>query len=412
MQINTLKVFLNIFSYFKFLIPIKYSFQQIKGDIDMQTRPVAQCLEQVRQLVLTSNVLSIAEVTTLENSGRQLRARVDRAFEVVSRLLKHLLNGYEELDKLQNELQVFNKWLHSAQVKLADEEKYLSDLNQLPEQALRIKELLKEIIAYQADLRFITISTQKFVGEGKDYLQVLNDLRLSLTERLPHIEPVPSFKSPIRQTVSNVTVQYNELLNNVNSFAERQHQIDVCYHAYQDSLFKAKNWLSDVSVRVSATVSNPVATDIETIQEQANIAKSLYNEFLANGRLIDGLQQNLDSLLTSLIGAASAPEISSLEIPVDQVKKDYKHLLDVLDGRCKMLDMAFVQAQSVQDALDGLTNNIKMTEEKLIMHLQPASLIADHLQVGKLKFIYLTKKKLIFFFFSLKCVNLNSCWLN
>lgn len=188
--------------------------QQIKNDIDVQARPVSSCLEQVRQLVLTSgNVLSIAEVTTLENSGRQLRFRVDRSHESTAKLIRHLQNSFDELDKLQGEMHDFSRWLQTAQQSLGEEQSWLADLSQLPMQSIRIKDLQKEIIAHQADLRFINISTQKFVDEGKDYLAVLNDLRISLPERLPNIEPIASFKSPVRQTVSDLQKHYSDLLS-------------------------------------------------------------------------------------------------------------------------------------------------------------------------------------------------------
>lgn len=76
--------------------------KQIKDDVDGQSRPVAACLEQVRQLVLTGgDVLSAPEVSALENSGRELRSRVDRALERTAKLLKKLEAARDELGKLR-----------------------------------------------------------------------------------------------------------------------------------------------------------------------------------------------------------------------------------------------------------------------------------------------------------------------
>lgn len=76
--------------------------QQIKEDIDGQSSPVASCVEQVRQLVLTGvDVLSATEASTLENSGRELRVRVDRAQCCASKMLKKLSAAHNELDKLR-----------------------------------------------------------------------------------------------------------------------------------------------------------------------------------------------------------------------------------------------------------------------------------------------------------------------
>ena len=356
----------------------------------MQARPVASCLEQVRQLVLTSgNVLSIAEVTTLENSGRQLRFRVDRSHECTIKLVKHLQNSYDELDKLQGEIHDFSRWLQTAQQVCENEHTYLADFKQLPAQSVRIKDLQKEIIAHQADLRFITMSTQKFVDEGKDYLNVLNDLRISLPERLPNIEPIASFKSPVRQSLSDLQQHYSDLLTQANALGDRHNAIKEAYRLYNENLAKARNWLSDIQIRVSNVIAHPVGTDIETIQEQSNVAKALFNEFLANGKLVDGLHQNLINLLNTLSGIATPAEARDLEIPVEQVKKDYKQLLDAIDIRCKMLEVAFIQAQGVQDALDNLIAHMKQTEDKIHLQAQPASLIIEKLleQIREHQFI-------------------------
>lgn len=148
---------------------------------------------------------------------------------------------------------------------------------------------------------------------------------------------------------------------------------------YNENLAKARNWLSDVQVRVSGVIANPVGTDIETIQEQSNMAKALFNEFLANGKLIDGLQQSFSNLQFSLNGVATPDEINALEVPVEDVKKEYKTLLDAIDSRCKMLEVAYIQAQGVQDALDNLIANMKQTEERIHLQAQPASLIIEKL---------------------------------
>lgn len=314
---------------------------------------------------------------------------MDRAHDTTGKLIKHLQNSYDELDKLQGEMHDFSKWLSNAQECLNSEHAYLCDLKNLQTQSTRIKDLLKVIIAHQADLRFITMSTQKFVDEGKEYLAVLNDLRISLPERLPNIESIASFKSPVRQTVSDIQQRYTDLLNAVNAFADRQNQIKESYRLYIEHLERARNWLSDVQLRVSSVIAHPVGTDIETIQEQANIAKSLYNEFLANGKLIDNLQGGLNSLLVSLTGVTSPAENSALELPVDEIKRDYKSLLDAVDNRCKMLEVAYGQAQGVQVALDSLIAHMKQTEDKIHLQSQPASLVVEKLleQIREHQFI-------------------------
>nr|NP_725338.1 short stop, isoform C [Drosophila melanogaster]AAM68562.1 short stop, isoform C [Drosophila melanogaster] len=355
--------------------------KQIKDEIESQQRPVATCLEQIRQIVLTGgDVLSAPEVTTLENSGRELRSRVDRVNDRTVRLLRRLEAGRDELTKLRSELDVFSDWLQVARRTLEDKERSLSDLTRLPSQADSVREFVSDVIGHQADLRFITMAAQKFVDESKEFLAILNDFRTSLPERLPHVEPLSSAESPIRQEVSLVSAQYKDLLNRVNALQDRVSGLGGRQREYQDALDKANEWLRSVHPRVSRIISEPIAGDPKGVQDQMNEAKALHNELLSSGRLVDNAQQALDNLLRSLGGQLSPMEINQLELPIADLKNNYQQLLDNLGEHCKTLDKTLVQSQGVQDALDSLVGWVNQAEDKFKMNLRPASLIKERLQ--------------------------------
>lgn len=348
----------------------------------MQQRPVASCLEQVRQIVLTgSDVLSAPEVNALENSGRELRSRVDRAQDRSARLLKRLAGARDELVKLQSELEIFSTWLQSARRTLEDKERALSDLNKLPNQSDSTKEFVSDVIAHQADLRFITMSAQKFVDESKDFLGVLNEFRTTLPDRLPHIEPLPASESQIREDVSLVSAQYRDLLHRSNALSDRLSGLSGRQREYQENLDNAKAWMREVQPRVVKCLDDQPAADPSTVQDQLNEAKALHTEFLSQGRrLMDNMQQSLDWLMRSLAGQLSPSEVSALEIPVEDLKDKYQQYLEALNDRCRFLDTALVQSQGVQDALDGLVSWINQSEDKFKLNLRPASLIKERLQ--------------------------------
>ncbi|KAM7341558.1 dystonin-like protein short stop isoform 44-T47 [Cochliomyia hominivorax] len=355
--------------------------KQIKDEIETQLRPVATCLDQIRQIVLTGgDVLSAPEVTTLENAGRELRSRVDRINDRTVRLLRRLEAGRDELNKLRSELEIFSDWLQSARRTLEDKERALSDLNRLSSQAESVREFVSDVIGHQADLRFITMAAQKFVDESKEFLAILNDFRTSLPERLPHVEPLSSAESPIRQEVSLVSAQYKDLMNRVNALQDRISGLGGRQREYQDALDKANQWLRNTQPRISRLISEPIAGDPKSVQEQMNEAKALHNELLSNGRLVDNAQQALDSLLHTLGGQLSPMEINQLEIPIAELKDKYQGLLDTLGEHCKMLDKTLVQSQGVQEALDNLGSWVIQAEDKYKLQLRPASLIKERLQ--------------------------------
>ncbi|XP_017836803.1 dystonin isoform X21 [Drosophila busckii] len=355
--------------------------KQIKDEIESQQRPVATCLEQIRQIVLTGgDVLSAPEVTTLENSGRELRSRVDRVNDRTLRLLRRLEAGRDELTKLRSELDIFSDWLQLARRTLEDKERALSDLTRLSAQADNIREFVSDVIGHQADLRFITMAAQKFVDESKEFLAVLNDFRTSLPERLPHVEPLSSAESPIRQEVSLVSAQYKDLLNRVNALQDRVSGLGGRQREYQDALNKASEWLRSMQPRVSRIISEPIAVEPKDVQQQLNEAKALHSELMSSGRLVDNAQQALDNLLRTIGAELSPLEIKQLELPIAELKHNYEQLLHTLGEHCQQLDKTLVQSQGVQQALDSLVNWVQQAEDKFKLNLRPASLIKERLQ--------------------------------
>lgn len=280
----------------------------------------------------------------------------------------------------RSELEIFSSWLQTSRRTLEDKERALSDLTRLSSQSESIRDFVSDVIAHQADLRFISMSAQKFVDESKDYLTTLNDFRTSLPERLHHVEPLSSSDSPIRKEVQLVSAQYKDLLHRANALSDRLSGLGGRQREYQDALDKATNWLKGIQPRVSAVLLDPVAADPQSVQEQMRETKDIHKEFLNQGRLIDNAQQALDALLRSMAGQLSPSEVSALEVPVEQLKDKYNQLLESLGDRCKLLDTALVQSQGVQDALDGLGNWVNQTEDKFNLQFRPASLIKERLQ--------------------------------
>ncbi|XP_071632830.1 uncharacterized protein [Temnothorax longispinosus] len=106
--------------------------KRIKEDLESHSRSVSSCLDQIRQVVLTSsNVLFSDEVSTLEKNGRFLRTRFDKALDRTDKLLKRLIGARNELTKFKNELTTYSIWLDKARSVLEEEERSLSDLNKL-----------------------------------------------------------------------------------------------------------------------------------------------------------------------------------------------------------------------------------------------------------------------------------------
>lgn len=62
---------------------------------------------------------------------------------------------------------MFKSWLDKARVTLEDRERSLGNLNKMDASGESTREFVSDVIAHQADLRFITMAAQKFVDESK-----------------------------------------------------------------------------------------------------------------------------------------------------------------------------------------------------------------------------------------------------
>lgn len=258
----------------------------------------------------------------------------------------------------------FSIWLDKARRVLEEKERSLADLDKLTSSTDTTRDFISDVIAHQADLRFITMAAQKFVDESKEHLQILNDFRTSLPQRLPHKEPISSQDSPVRSEVSIVTAQYKDLLARANNLSDKLSGVGGRQRDYNDSLEKARAWLRDVEPKVHRIIAEPISGEPKQVEDQLSKAKALNNELLANERLVENAKASVDALLRSLEGQLTPLEVRHLEEPVREVEDKYRQLSNALADKCQELETALVKSQGVQDALDSLVSWLNNVESQ------------------------------------------------
>ena len=142
--------------------------QHIKSDVDDHNRPVNNTLDIIVELVETgSDVLSSAELNQLQAEGKRLRERYDFVSDNTDKLLRRMLAAMEELNKFRTEMTSFRTWMDKAYKVLEDKERQLANLNKLQGNADDIKAFVSDVMTHGADLKFLTISGQKFIDLSK-----------------------------------------------------------------------------------------------------------------------------------------------------------------------------------------------------------------------------------------------------
>ena len=165
-QINALKVNKDLPSDDIFFM--NFCVQQIKDDVDDHNRPVNNTLDIIAELVETgADVLSAAELNKLQANGKQLKIRYDNVSNNSDKLVKRLTGALEELSKFRTEGASFKAWLEKAFKVLEDKERQLADLNKVQGNTSDIKSFVTDVLTHGADLKFLTISGQKFIDLSK-----------------------------------------------------------------------------------------------------------------------------------------------------------------------------------------------------------------------------------------------------
>ena len=73
----------------------------------------------------------------------------------------------EEFNKFSTEMALFRTWLEKAYKILEDKERQLANLNKVQESLEGFKAFVSDVMTHGADLKFLTISGQKFVDLSK-----------------------------------------------------------------------------------------------------------------------------------------------------------------------------------------------------------------------------------------------------
>ena len=78
-----------------------------------------------------------------------------------------MLSALEELSKFRGEMGTFRTWMEKAYKVLEDKERQLANLNKLQGNTDDIKSFVSDVMTHGADLKFLTMSGQKFVDLSK-----------------------------------------------------------------------------------------------------------------------------------------------------------------------------------------------------------------------------------------------------
>ncbi|XP_073988678.1 dystonin-like protein short stop isoform X7 [Rhodnius prolixus] len=356
----------------------------IKEELESQQRVIQSCLDDVRTVVSTgAEFLTRDEVSGLERNSKSLKNRVDKANTSTDKMLHRIISAAEELHKFRSETTIFTEWLEKTKRIVTEKERTMS----LQRNDGSVSELLGDVISHQADLRFITMAGQKFTDESKEFLNAVNEYRSTLSSRPGPVDALQG--NELRGLVSELNKQYKELLAKLTGISEKLSQLGSKEVEYTQALERLREWMRVAAPNANKIISEPLAADPHSLEEQLNRTKVTNTDFISQGRLVDNLRQALESLLRSVEGTASRTEINELTSPVNDLTNRYESLCTSLQQRVSILENALSQSQGVEDAIDSVVGWLSTAENNFKAISRPASLVKERLdeQVRELRLL-------------------------
>ncbi|XP_047739188.1 dystonin [Hyalella azteca] len=350
----------------------------IKEELDDMFRPLGNCLDNVRQVVsLGGDALSRDELDALDREATSLKNRYERCVQQTDATQRRLTNAAEELSKYDKETSIFISWMKQASRTMTEKERLCADVSKIKNYGKELQDFLGDVIAHQADLRFITISSEKFLDESNQFINIVNSFRSSLPDRYPTLHADPD--SNVKANVEALTIEFKDLLSRANRLNDKVTGVGSKQRDYSEAIEKASKWLKEVEVKIQRLIQEPIGADPKSIQDQLDKAKTLNNEVVSQSRLFETCRQTALQLVRSLDSDLDAAQRDAILRPAEELCDRYGECAEKIGQRCQSLDSALVQSQGVQEALDSLMSWLNNMDMQLRTAGKPASLNRDRL---------------------------------
>ncbi|GFR20379.1 plectin [Trichonephila clavata] len=351
----------------------------LKEELENKQSLITTCLDQMRQLAQRGlEVLNKEEINYLQKNLISVRRHYDSLLNECDRLLKRLTAAFEELQKYKSEVKSLKEWLNEAQHEYIMIQSSIGVLNKLESKSEHIRSFTNDVIAHQADLRFITMAAQKFIAESQDYLKALNTLRTNLPQKLPAIK---ISESEIKSEVQEVTNVFRSFLNEVNKLSDNYAVIFNKYRSYKEIAEKAKIWISDVKKTSRKVIEESMADEPAAVQDQLDKIKLINMEVVGQGRFVENVYQAVKILTDTVENCnISSVEAKDIENTLNSLQSDYSELINSIASRIKELQIALIHSQDIQGGLDRILKWLEETETTMKTYNKPVSLISEKLE--------------------------------
>ncbi|NWI83340.1 MACF1 factor, partial [Dryoscopus gambensis] len=291
----------------------------------------------------------------------QLRDRYSASLSRSEARLKRVQLLREELQKFLRDHGEFEAWLEQAERDLQGMYKGDSDPASLRQLLLRQGSFSEDVISHKGDLRFVTMSGQKFL-EG-DAADAESQLLMS--------------RSVVKSKLEDATQRYTTLHSRCSKLGSHLNTLLDHYQQFQEVAESLRTWLQESEAALGKLLSETVSSDLAVLQKQLASTKQLQGDLAEHQVPVEKLQKAARSLLD--IQGEPAPDHSHIQETTDAIVSRFQSLSQRMSERSDLLQKSIAQSQSVQESLESLLQSVAEIEKNLERD-QPAVLSSASIQ--------------------------------
>ncbi|XP_064254367.1 microtubule-actin cross-linking factor 1 isoform X10 [Passer domesticus] len=318
---------------------------------------------QAAQAFLDKQGPSLAgeEQERLQEQLAELRQRYPAALARAEARLKGVQLLRDELQKFLRDHAEFQAWLEQAEQDLQGMYRGDGDPASLRQLLRRQGSFSEDVISHKGDLRFVTMSGEKFLhGDAGDAEEQL------LMSR-----------SVVKSKLEDATQRYTTLHSKCSKLGSHLNTLLDHYQQFQEVAESLRTWLQESEAALGKLLSETVSSDLAVLQKQLASTKQLQGDLAEHQVPVEKLQKAARTLLD--IQGEPAPDHGHIQETTDAIVSRFQSLSQQMSERSDLLQKSIAQSQSVQESLESLLQSVAEIEKSLEKD-QPAVLSSASIQ--------------------------------
>ncbi|KAM4701985.1 microtubule-actin cross-linking factor 1 [Discoglossus pictus] len=266
--------------------------------------------------------------------------------------LKHAQGLKDELQNFIHDHGEFESWLQCSEEEMDNMQKGEADCESMRNLLQRQAEFSEDILSHKGDLRYITISGQKAIETEK-----------LAAEQCKEDFEVPIAGTLVKNKLEDVSKRYNNLHSKCSRLGSHLNSVLSRYQQFQEGADAALTWLQVTESSVEKILSEPVASDPDSLQTQLEKAKSMQCDFAEHQVQVEKVHSALRSLQE--IQGEPSPDCRSIQDTADSIDTRFQGISAQISNHTDVLQKSVAQSQSVQDGLENLLYWLEGMEKTL-----------------------------------------------